>query len=34
MEKPEGAKRKVEVKVKTPFTYDNIKYTKYTIKFK
>lgn len=34
MEKPEGAKRKVEVKVKTAFTYDNIKYTKYTIKFK
>lgn len=34
MEKPEGAKRKVEVKVKTTFTYDNIKYTKYTIKFK
>lgn len=34
MEKPEGAKRKVEVKVKTNFTYDNIKYTKYTIKFK
>ncbi|MBQ4035354.1 MAG: ribosome assembly cofactor RimP [Paludibacteraceae bacterium] len=34
MEKPEGAKRKVEMKVKTPFTYDNIKYTKYTIKFK
>lgn len=34
MEKPEGAKRKVEVVVRTPFTYDNIKYTKYTIKFK
>lgn len=34
MEKPEGAKRKVEVTTKTAFSYDNIKYTKYTIKFK
>lgn len=34
MVKPEGAKRKVETIVATEFTYDNIKYTKYTINFK
>ena len=34
MEKPEGSKRKVEVKTITTFDYDKIKYTKYTIRFK
>lgn len=31
--KPEGSKRKVEVVQKSNFSYDKIKYTKYTIKF-
>ena len=31
--KPEGSKKKIEVSQKTDFSYDNIKYTKYTIKF-
>lgn len=31
--RPEGSKRKVEVTQETNFTYDKIKYTKYTIKF-
>ncbi|MCQ2194898.1 MAG: ribosome assembly cofactor RimP [Paludibacteraceae bacterium] len=34
MVKPEGAKRKVEVKETFTFEYDKIKYTKYTIRFK
>lgn len=34
MVKPEGAKRKVEVKETLTFEYDKIKYTKYTIRFK
>lgn len=33
MEKPEGAKRKVEVKEEITFAYDEIKYTKYKIRF-
>lgn len=33
MEKPEGAKRKVEVKEDLTFAYDEIKYTKYKIRF-
>jgi len=32
--KPEGAKRKVEVTENLPFKYENIKYTKYIIRFK
>lgn len=32
--KPEGAKRKIEVTETVPFKYENIKYTKYTIRFK
>ncbi len=32
--KPEGAKRKMEVTEKLPFKYENIKYTKYIIRFK
>ena len=32
--KPEGAKRKMEVTENIPFKYENIKYTKYTIRFK
>ncbi len=32
--KPEGAKRKVEITETLPFKYENIKYTKYTIRFK
>lgn len=34
MEKPEGAKRKTEVSYDLPFSYDEIKYTKYLIQFK
>ena len=33
-EKPEGAKRKITVEEDLTFTYDEIKYTKYIIKFK
>ncbi|MCD7971290.1 MAG: ribosome assembly cofactor RimP [Candidatus Azobacteroides sp.] len=32
--KPEGAKRKIEVEEDLPFTYEEIKYTKYLIRFK
>jgi ribosome maturation factor RimP len=32
--KPEGAKRKMEVTETLPFSYENIKYTKYIIRFK
>jgi ribosome maturation factor RimP len=32
--KPEGAKRKIEITENIPFEYKNIKYTKYTIRFK
>ena len=32
--KPEGAKRKIDVTENITFTYDKIKYTKYTIRFK
>jgi len=32
--KPEGAKRKIEVTENVPFKYENIKYTKYIIRFK
>jgi ribosome maturation factor RimP len=32
--KPEGAKRKTEVTETIPFNYENIKYTKYIIRFK
>ncbi len=32
--KPEGAKRKVEVTENIPFKYENIKHTKYIIRFK
>jgi len=32
--KPEGAKRKMEVTENLPFKYENIKYTKYIIRFK
>ena len=32
--KPEGAKRKIEITETLPFKYGNIKYTKYTIRFK
>ena len=32
--KPEGAKRKMEVTEIVPFGYENIKYTKYIIRFK
>ena len=32
-EKPEGAKRKIDVTEIIPFEYENIKYTKYTIRF-
>lgn len=32
--KPEGAKRKVTVKEDQPYTYSEIKYTKYLIRFK
>ena len=34
MEKPEGAKRKVAVEEDITFGYDDIKYTKYLIRFK
>ncbi|SHF62934.1 ribosome assembly cofactor RimP [Dysgonomonas macrotermitis] len=34
MEKPEGAKRKVEVQEDLTFGYDEVKYTKYLIRFK
>lgn len=34
MEKPEGAKRKVEVEEDLSFGYDDVKYTKYIISFK
>ena len=33
MVKPEGAKRKVETKEEITFNYDEIKYTKYKIRF-
>ncbi len=33
MEKPEGAKRKIEVKEELSFNYDEVKYTKYKIRF-
>jgi len=32
--KPEGAKRKIDVQEDLPFTYDEVKYTKYLIRFK
>ncbi|MDR1729563.1 MAG: ribosome assembly cofactor RimP [Prevotellaceae bacterium] len=32
--KPEGAKRKMEVTENIPFKYENVKYTKYIIRFK
>ncbi len=32
--KPEGAKRKITIKEKILFTYEEIKYTKYLIRFK
>lgn len=32
--KPEGAKRKMEVQEKLTFSYDEVKYTKYLIRFK
>ena len=32
--KPEGAKRKVTVEEDQPYTYQEIKYTKYLIRFK
>jgi len=34
MVKPDGAKRKIEVEEDFPFDYDEIKYTKYLIRFK
>lgn len=34
MEKPEGAKRKIEVEEDLTFGYDDVKYTKYIISFK
>lgn len=34
MEKPEGAKRKVAVEEDLSFKYDEVKYTKYLIRFK
>lgn len=34
LEKPEGAKRKIAVEEDLTFTYDEIKYTKYLIRFK
>lgn len=33
-EKPEGAKRKIDVQEDLPFKYDEVKYTKYIISFK
>jgi ribosome maturation factor RimP len=33
-EKPEGAKRKIEVEEEIPLAYDEVKYTKYLIRFK
>lgn len=33
-EKPEGAKRKIDVQEEIPFKYDEVKYTKYIISFK
>ena len=33
MEKPEGAKRKIKVKEDISFKYDDVKYTKYKIRF-
>ncbi len=33
MERPEGAKRKVEVKEEVTFAYNEVKYTKYKIRF-
>ena len=32
--KPEGAKRKIEITESLPFKYENVKYTKYIIRFK
>ena len=34
MEKPEGAKRKIAVEEDLSFKYDEVKYTKYLIRFK
>jgi len=34
MVKPEGAKKKVAVEEELPFAYDDVKYTKYLIRFK
>lgn len=34
MEKPEGAKRKIAVEENITFGYDDVKYTKYLIRFK
>lgn len=34
MEKPEGAKRKIAVEEDLSFAYDEVKYTKYLIRFK
>ena len=34
MEKPEGAKRKIAVEEDLTFAYDEVKYTKYLIRFK
>lgn len=34
MEKPEGAKRKIAVEEDLTFVYDEVKYTKYLIRFK
>ena len=34
LEKPEGAKRKIAVDYDFPFKYDEVKYTKYQIRFK
>jgi len=33
-ERPEGAKRKIEIEEDLPFTYEEVKYTKYLIRFK
>lgn len=33
-EKPEGAKRKIEIEEDLTFTYEEVKYTKYLIRFK
>lgn len=33
LERPEGAKRKIEIKEELSFKYDEVKYTKYKIRF-